>query len=114
MSDVAVLNLAVDSTQGRRELKSFQGELNNTGKAGDSLLSTLKNIGITVGFTALLKQTFKLKADFESLNSRMKDFFGSKISFDISGSDDISRISRELNVSNLAAKQLLVTIGQYR
>jgi hypothetical protein len=44
----------------------------------------------------------------------MKDFFGSKISFNISGSDDISKISRELNVSNLAAKQLLVTIGQYR
>jgi hypothetical protein len=33
MSDVAVLNLAVDSTQGRRELKSFQGELNNTRKS---------------------------------------------------------------------------------
>jgi hypothetical protein len=58
MSDVAVLNLAVDSTQGKRELKSFQGELNNTGKAGDSLLDTLKNIRYNCWFYCAIKTNF--------------------------------------------------------
>lgn len=34
-------------------------------------------MGLTIGFTALLKQTFKLKADIESINTRLKQFFGS-------------------------------------
>jgi hypothetical protein len=60
---------------GKGELKSFQSELTKTASAGDSLLDTLKSIGVTVGFSALLKETFKLKADFEALDNRMKDLF---------------------------------------
>lgn len=74
-------------------------------------------MGLTIGFTALLKQTFKLKADIESINTRLKQFFGSskKIIIDTSSLDIFTKpITTKVNLDvkkfDLPKEQLTVPV----
>lgn len=48
MSDISTLNLSVDSSKAKQQLKQFNSELNRTSEAGQRLIGTLKSIGVTV------------------------------------------------------------------
>lgn len=72
------------------------------------MVDTLKTIGLGVGFGALVKESLQINKSLTSLDMRMKSIFGSE--FDSSA---ISAFSSELNISNIAAKTLLSTIGQF-
>lgn len=106
--DISELTLQINKTKTISDLKSVQKELNNTAKTSQNLLDTLKSIGISVGFGALLKESLQVNNQLKSLDFRLKSIFGSNVD-----TSSISNIAAQLNISNIAAKNLLVTSGQF-
>lgn len=106
--DISELTLQINKNKTISDLKSVQRELNNTAKTSEKLLDTLKSIGISVGFGALLKESLQVNNQLKALDFRLKSIFGSNID-----TSSISNIAAQLNISNIAAKNLLVTSGQF-
>jgi hypothetical protein len=48
MSDVANLNIKTNAEKAVRDVKNLGAELKQTGKAGEGLVKTLKNIGVNI------------------------------------------------------------------
>lgn len=108
MSDISELNLKINKTETVKDLQSIQKELENTGKAGDSLIDTLKNIGLSIGFGKLIKESMQLNSNLTAMKNRFDAIFQG--SFDVS---EFETLRRELGLSKIAATNLMATIGQY-
>lgn len=106
MSDFSKLDLLIDSKQALNELNKVQKGLNKTQSAAKSLTSTLKNIGVAVGFTALIKQTLQLEASTDALNRRFNTFFGN-------GKKLTNSLQDNYALANRNAKQLLSTAAKF-
>ena len=76
MSDLTNLQILVDNANAVKNLKQVETSLNKTESAASSLKNILKDIGLSVGFTYLVKQTLKLEDTTDALNRRFKQFFG--------------------------------------
>lgn len=106
MSDFSKLDLLIDSKQALNELNKVQKGLNKTQSAAKSLTSTLKQIGVAVGFTALIKQTLQLEASTDALNRRFNTFFGN-------GKKLTNSLQDNYALANRNAKQLLSTAAKF-
>ena len=74
----------------------------------NGLISTLKDIGLTVGFAQLLKDTLALNNQFKSLESKFKSIFSGGFDTQV-----FSELKTELNLSDTALKNILSTTGQF-
>lgn len=108
MPDISELMLKVNKSQAVNDLKGVQKELENTGKAAEGLLDTLKNIGISVGFGKLVQESMQLKNELSAIGTRFNDIFKTSIT-----NNEFSKIKDELGLSESSAKKLLSTIGQF-
>jgi hypothetical protein len=106
--DISELQLKINKNKAVSDLKAVENQLGKTGEAADDLIKTLKDIGLTVGFGALVKETLQINNELKALDNRISVIFGKD--FDSSAIRDIAN---DLNVSNIAAKSLLATIGQF-
>lgn len=106
--DISELQLKINKNKAVNDLKAVEGQLEKTGGAADNLVSVLKDVGLTIGFGALVKESLQLNNQFSALENRLQSIFGK--SFDTS---TISNLASSLNISNNQAKSLLSTIGQF-
>jgi hypothetical protein len=73
--DISELQLKINKNQAVNDLKSVEKQLGKTGEAANGLLSTLKDIGLTVGFAKLLKDSLALNNQFTALEGKFKSIF---------------------------------------
>ena len=107
MSDFSKLELLVESKNAVQNLNKVESSLNKTDIAANKLKSTLKTIGLGIGFTALLKQTLQLSNATSALNKRMDVFFGS------SGNNKVKELTSNFALADRSAKELLTTAGKF-
>lgn len=106
--DISELQLKINKNKAVNDLKSVEKQLEKTGSAADGLVETLKDIGLTVGFGKLLKDSLQLNNQFTALNSKFKSIFSD--GFDTS---KFSELKNELTLSDTALKNILSTTGQF-
>ena len=107
MSDVANLTIKTNAEKAKQEIKGLGNELVKTGSAGETLVGTLKNIGLTIGFSYLIKQAAQLNTQLSAINNKFKTIFGSgKI-------DGLNTLMNDFNMTESGAKRVLSTIGQF-
>lgn len=107
MSDFSKLELLVESKDAVKNLNKVEASLNKTESAANSLKSTLKNIGLGIGFAALLKQSLQLENSTNALNKRFKSFFGT------AGSKEVRNLADDFALTDRAAKELLSTAAKF-
>lgn len=107
MSDISKLQLTVDSASALQNLNKVQTSLNKTESAANSLKNTLKSIGLSVGFTYLVKETLKLSNSTDALNKRFKQFFGTD------GVNAVKDLTNNFTLANRQAKELLSTAAKF-
>lgn len=73
--DISELQLKINKNQAVNDLKSVEKQLGKTGEAANGLISTLKDIGLTIGFAQLLKDTLSLNNQFNALEGKFKSIF---------------------------------------
>lgn len=106
--DISQLQLKIDKNQAVTDLKSVEGQLNKTATAGESLIGTLKDIGLSVGFSKLVKDTLKINVELKAIDKRFKTVFGKDAPI-----EGVKDLTSEFNLSNHEAKTLLSYIGQF-
>lgn len=106
--DISQLQLKIDKNQAVTDLKSVEGQLNKTATAGESLIGTLKDIGLSVGFSKLVKDTLKINVELKAIDKRFKTVFGKDAPI-----EGVKELTSEFNLSNHEAKTLLSYIGQF-
>lgn len=106
--DISQLQLKIDKNQAVTDLKSVEGQLNKTATAGESLIGTLKDIGLSVGFSKLVKDTLKINVELKAIDKRFKTVFGKDAPI-----EGVKDLTTEFNLSNHEAKSLLSYIGQF-
>jgi hypothetical protein len=106
--DIAELNIKVNKTQAVNDLKAVENQLDKTGNAADNLLDTLKNLGISIGFGKLVKESLQLNNQFKSLETKFRSIFSSNFDAGI-----FSKLRSELSLSDAALKNILTTTGQF-
>lgn len=106
--DISELQLKINKNQAVNDLKAVEGQLNKTGEAADGLIDTLKNIGLTVGFGKLLKDSMELNNQFKGLETRFSSIFKGGIDTQV-----FSNLKTELGLSDTALKNILSTTGQF-
>lgn len=107
MSDLTNLQILVDNANAVKNLKQVETSLNKTESAASSLKNILKDIGLSVGFTYLVKQTLKLEDTTDALNRRFKQFFGT------TGQNSLKELRNNFALANRDAKELLTTAGKF-
>lgn len=107
MSDVANLNIKTNAEKAKQDIKGLGNELVKTGTAGENLVGTLKNIGLTIGFSYLIKQAAELNTQLSAINNKFKTIFGSG---SIPGMESLMN---NFNMTESGAKRVLTTIGQF-
>lgn len=107
MSDFSKLELLVESQNAVQNLKKVETSLNKTESAANSLKNTLKTIGLSIGFAALIKQSLQLENSTNALNKKFKTFFGS------SGSKEVKVLTDNFTLANRTAKELLTTSAKF-
>lgn len=106
--DISELQFQINKTQAVNDLKTVEGQLDKTGKAADGLIETLKNIGLTVGFGKLIKDSLQLNNQFTALSNKFNSIFSG--GFDQSV---FSSLKSDLSLSDTALKSILSTTGQF-
>ena len=106
--DLSELQLKINKEKPISELKGVEQQLNKTGSAADNLIDTLKNIGVSVAFGKLLKDTLSLNSSFDALNNKFNSIF--KSGFD---ENVFSQLKEDITVSDSALKNILSTTGQF-
>lgn len=106
--DISELQLKINKKQAVNDLKAVESQLDKTGKAADGLIETLKDIGLTVGFGKLVKDSLQLNNQFTALNSKFKSIFSGGFDTKV-----FSELKSELTLSDTALKNILSTTGQF-
>ena len=106
--DLSELQLKINKEKPISDLKGVEQQLNKTGSAADNLIDALKNVGISIGFGKLLKDTLSLNSSFDALNNRFNSIF--KSGFD---ENVFSQLKEDITVSDSALKNILSTTGQF-
>ena len=106
--DLSELQLKLNKEKPISDLKVVEQQLNKTGSAADNLIDTLKNVGISIGFGKLLKDTLSLNSSFDALNNKFNSIF--KSGFD---ENVFSQLKEDITVSDSALKNILSTTGQF-
>lgn len=106
--DISELQIKINKNQAVGDLKAVESQLDKTGKAADSLIDTLKNIGLTVGFGKLVKDSLQLNNQFSSLSNKFQSIFKGGIDTKV-----FSNLKNELSLSDSALKNILATTGQF-
>lgn len=106
--DISELQLKINKKQAVNDLKAVESQLDKTGKAADGLIETLKDIGLTVGFGKLVKDSLQLNNQFTALNSKFKSIFQGGFDTKV-----FSELKSELTLSDTALKNILSTTGQF-
>ena len=107
MSDVANLNIKTNADKARQDIKALGNELTKTGAAGNTLIGTLKDLGMVIGLGVLIKKSIQLNNQLSAINNKFKTIFGSG---SIPGMD---RLINDFNMTESGAKRVLTTIGQF-
>lgn len=107
MSDLTNLQILVDNANAVKNLKQVETSLNKTESAASSLKNILKDIGLSVGFGYLVKETLKLENTTDALNRRFKQFFGT------AGQNSLKELRNNFTLTNRDAKELLTTAGKF-
>lgn len=107
MSDFSKLELLVESQNAVQNLKKVESSLNKTESAANSLKNTLKTIGLSIGFAALIRQSLQLENSTNALDKKFKAFFGS------SGSKEVKVLTDNFTLANRTAKELLTTSAKF-
>ncbi len=106
--DISELQLKINKNSAVNDLKTVESQLDKTGKAADGLIETLKDIGLTVGFGKLIKDSLQLNSQFTSLSSKFKSIFSDGFDTKV-----FSELKSELTLSDTALKNILSTTGQF-
>lgn len=106
--DISELQLKINKKQAVNDLKSVESQLEKTGNAADGLISTLKDIGLTVGFGKLVKDSLQLNNTFKALDGKFKSIFSGGFDTKV-----FSELKSELTLSDSALKNILSTTGQF-
>lgn len=106
--DISELQLKINKNSAVNDLKAVESQLDKTGKAADGLIETLKDIGLTVGFGKLIKDSLQLNSQFTSLSSKFKSIFSDGFDTKV-----FSELKSELTLSDTALKNILTTTGQF-
>lgn len=106
--DISELQFQINKAQAVNDLKTVEGQLGKTGQAADGLIETLKNIGLTVGFGKLIKDSLQLNNQFTALSNKFNSIFSG--GFDQSV---FSSLKSDLSLSDTALKSILSTTGQF-
>lgn len=104
--DLSELLLKVNKGQAVTQLKSVQTELNKTGNAASSLKDTLKNIGVSIGLAALVKQSLQFNNELSSIQNKFNTIFGGKF-------NGVKELVDDFNLTNASATKMLTTVGQF-
>lgn len=104
--DLSELLLKVNKGQAVTQLKSVQTELNKTGSAADKLKDTLKNIGVSIGLAALVKQSLQFNNELTTIEKKFNTIFGGKF-------NGVKELVNDFNLTNSSATKMLSTIGQF-
>lgn len=107
MSDVANLNIKTNAEKAKQDVKALGNELTKTGAAGNTLVGTLKDLGMVIGLSVLIKQSIQLNNQLNAVNNKFKTIFGSGT---IPG---IESLMNDFNMTESGAKRVLATIGQF-
>lgn len=107
MSDFSDLQLTADSSKAINALNKLETHLNKTESAANALKNTLKNIGLGIGLGALIKQSLQLSNQFDAMNKRVGSLFGSTMK------KELKDLTKNFQLSNKAAKELLTTAGKF-
>jgi hypothetical protein len=106
--DISELQLKINKNSAVNDLKAVESQLDKTGKAADGLIETLKDIGLSVGFGKLIKDSLQLNSQFSSLSSKFKSIFSDGFDTKV-----FSELKSELTLSDSALKNILSTTGQF-
>lgn len=106
--DISELQLKINKNKAVNDLKSVESQLEKTGNAADGLISTLKDIGLTVGFGKLVKDSLQLNNTFKALDGKFKSIFSGGFDTKV-----FSELKSELTLSDSALKNILSTTGQF-